>query len=370
MAKLRSRAKLTAQQTVYKASELARGLRARVSQLAFSLSRTAEDEEIIFFPTSAELHGIYWKVPIHGWIFEPEGDSTWRRVLINKVSDRLKLVEGDPGHHLLKQRARYFLADNERRKKVGVVLGDVQVVTGNSKPNGHFYATAYVPKWAVQGGVIRFYSHAEDGRYFNGEANLVEPTGISVISDIDDTIKISHVANKRELTRKSFTENYQPVPGIAALYQEWARQGAAFHYCSGSPWQMYPALAPFMQASGFPKGSYHLRTFRFMDTSIRNLFASPLVYKLPQLLELCTRFAMRKFILVGDCTEKDAELYAELYRRYPEQIAMILIRHPDYEDVTDEHVAQALADVPEEKWRVFKSVDELTEFKDLTQWDD
>ena len=56
---------------------------------------------------------------------------------------------------------------------------------------------------------------------------LLPRRGISVISDIDDTIKVSHVANRGRLLRNTFVNPFAPVPGMAELYQAWREAGAA-----------------------------------------------------------------------------------------------------------------------------------------------
>ncbi len=62
--------------------------------------------------------------------------------------------------------------------------------------------------------------------------------GISVISDIDDTIKISNVLSKRLLLKHTFYTYFKPVEGMSDLYQKWSEQKCQFHYVSASPWQL------------------------------------------------------------------------------------------------------------------------------------
>ena len=50
---------------------------------------------------------------------------------------------------------------------------------------------------------------------------LVPPAGLSIISDIDDTIKESNVIHKRELMLNTFLREFVPVEGMSALYQRW-----------------------------------------------------------------------------------------------------------------------------------------------------
>ena len=77
---------------------------------------------------------------------------------------------------------------------------------------------------------------------------LVPPEGLSIISDIDDTVKVSNVLNKRELLANTFLREFTPIEGMAALFRRWGRaHGAVFHYVSASPWQLQPELQAFLQ---------------------------------------------------------------------------------------------------------------------------
>jgi phosphatidate phosphatase APP1 len=99
-----------------------------------------------------------------------------------------------------------------------------------------------------------------------------------------------------------------------------------FHYVSASPWQLYPALAESLASAGFPAGTLHLREFRVRDNRRWNLLASPRAHKLAATGELFARFPGRRFVLVGDTGESDPEVYGELARRHPRQVAAIALR--------------------------------------------
>ena len=105
--------------------------------------------------------------------------------------------------------------------------------------------------WAV--------TRSRDKRQFSGRVQLLEPTGFSVVSDIDDTIKVSQVLDKGELLANTFIRPYREVTGMATQYRQWAKHGAAFHYVSSSPWQLFQPLMNFMETSGFPAGDFHLK---------------------------------------------------------------------------------------------------------------
>jgi phosphatidate phosphatase APP1 len=198
-----------------------------------------------------------------------------------------------------------------------------------------------------------------DPRQFNGKTQLLARRGLSIISDIDDTIKISHVLDKHELLANTFLREFRPVAGMARAYQKWASAGAAFHYLSSSPWQLYPSLLEFMEQQDFPAGSFHLNTFRAKDKSFFNLFQSAQVTKPPRIEAILNRHPQRSFILVGDSGEKDPEIYGTIARRYPKQIKHIFIRNvqPGREQRT--RFSQAFTTLPLNRWTLFGEADEI-----------
>lgn len=169
-----------------------------------------------------------------------------------------------------------------------------------------------------------------------GGIRLIEPTGLSVISDIDDTVKITEIpAGTKIVIRNTFFRDFMAAPEMAKLYQGW--KGAAFHYVSGGPWQLYRPLSNFLfsEKVGFPEGTFHMKNVRknllSADTweDLSDLVTNEnLTYelKVAYISEVMRRFARRKFILVGDSGEKDPEVYREIKKRFPEQVQEIRIR--------------------------------------------
>lgn len=58
-----------------------------------------------------------------------------------------------------------------------------------------------------------------------GLVNLIEPTGVSIISDIDDTIKCTKVlAGARTVLTNTFFNPTRAVSGMADTYSQWVRK--------------------------------------------------------------------------------------------------------------------------------------------------
>ncbi|MCP4249901.1 MAG: App1 family protein [bacterium] len=330
------------------------------------------DERVVFFPTFGHLDRdrAAWVVAIHGWIFEPEEDSLTRGAGLALFREFLELDEEDAVSAIFNQRARAFLVDNERDKRMAIRLGDREFAAGVSDIDGHFTHSLRidaetVDSWlraaGTRGGWVDFEAVVREpgARKFTGSIQFIEETGVTVISDIDDTIKISEVTDRQALVMNTFLLPFKAVPGMAELYTEWANRGVCFHYVSACPWQLYEHVAAFMRSAGFPSGSLHLKRFRLKDSSVVKLFASPEALKLKEIESILEVFPRRRFVLVGDSGEKDPEVYGQLARSHPDQVIRILIRDVTGGQAEPDRFDRAFADVPPERWTVFREADEL-----------
>jgi phosphatidate phosphatase APP1 len=261
--------------------------------------------------------------------------------------------------------------DHERGKIMVVRFGLKTYRVGKSQPDGFFRGTvALLDRHALENGLLgkqpprpSFFSVAlpsGSSQRFQGEMFALEDTGLSVISDIDDTIKITEVRDRNATLRNTFLREFQPVPGMAELYQRLAREhGAQFHYISASPWQLYEPLAAFVKTNGFPPGTFELKDFRWKSRKFFSLLANPEKYKSGVIEPLLKQFPKRRFILIGDSGERDPEIYASLARKYPQQIERIYIRDVTDEPATAERYTKAFTGIPIERWQVFREPAEI-----------
>jgi hypothetical protein len=325
------------------------------------MSQIKADEQVIFFPTDAHQSddGESWTIPIHGWIFEPEEHDLLRRAAMHELHEILDLPENLPTAAILDDRLRPFLVDNERSKEISIRIADEQHTLPSSDRDGHFLGTIQLSTAKVddhlKDGRLHFQAVTSPGdeRVFAGLVYCLSPEGVSMISDIDDTIKITNVRNRRALVENTFLRDFQAVDGMAALYRQWAEKGAQLHFVSASPWQLYEPLARFTSDAGFPDAIFNLKRFRLKDSSFFELFEDPIAFKLSIIEPLFQDFPARRFILVGDSGEKDPETYGTLARNHPGQIIGIYIRDVTNEPRDAPRYREAFRDVPSEKWQLF-----------------
>lgn len=325
------------------------------------VSDLKSDEELRLLPAVAVRDGDGWRVTLRAWVFEPEEDGWFRGAAITGLVRALGLPDGSESSEVFRRRARAFLVDNERGKRVVVQIGRKEHVLEATGPNGHSETVlrledADLP--ATVNPVVAVLGPG-DARSYAGVVVRLDGAGVSVVSDVDDTIKISEVRDKRRLLERTFLREFEPVPGMAALYRQWGAAGAAFHYLSASPWQLYDAIAGFTGDHQFPAGSLHLKQFRAKDASFLSLFQDPKSYKGPLLRALVAGAPGRRFVLVGDSGELDPEVYADAYREFPEQIAAIYIRDVSDEGPDAPRYRTTFAGVPAERWRIFRDPAEV-----------
>ncbi|EPB87461.1 hypothetical protein HMPREF1544_05771 [Mucor circinelloides 1006PhL] len=163
-----------------------------------------------------------------------------------------------------------------------------------------------------------------------GIVQLIEPYGVSVISDIDDTIKDTRVlSGARTVLSNTFFNPTRAIPGMADAYLQWYNQGASYHYVSNSPFQLVHMLHQFINNHHFPPGSFHLRPSTGI---ISKLVQESGRSKRESICKILQDFPHRKFVLVGDSGEIDLEIYTRIAADFPGQIIKIFIR-----DITTDH---------------------------------
>ncbi|KXT03936.1 hypothetical protein AC578_9239 [Pseudocercospora eumusae] len=159
------------------------------------------------------------------------------------------------------------------------------------------------------------------------EVMVTSPQGVSLISDIDDTIKHSAIsAGVREIFRNAFIRELGDltIEGVREWYTTLHDMGVKIHYVSNSPWQMYPSLTSYFKLANLPKGSFHLK--QYSGGMLQGIFEPVAERKRSSLDKIMRDFPDRKFILVGDSGEADLEVYTETALAYPGRILGVFIR--------------------------------------------
>ena len=320
------------------------------AELASDESEVDQRRQVTFYPTYGYMDGDTWVIPLRAYVHRDR--RMWERLTTRQVRSRFNLRPEEADN--FRYRIRDFVTNSRSGREVQIefendpqdqkfgIIGDDGMFV-ESDNYGYIVGHLRIHKERAQelldaqegdDNWLR-YSTVSDRYYGEGNFELIEPEGLSVVSDVDDTIKITEIpAGSRIVVRNTFFKDYTAAPGMAEKYNNY--EDATFHYVSGSPWQLFNPLHSFLiEEAGFPKGTFHMKTvrksiFRLGSWSdLRELATDEMVtfnQKINQISQLFTHFPDREFILIGDSGERDPEVYNTIRDRFPDQVREIIIR--------------------------------------------
>ncbi len=194
-----------------------------------------------------------------------------------------------------------------------------QIRPGKPVLQPHYFFLRKNKRYPIQ--IPDFYKR--DIYYFNGFR-----TG--VISDIDDTILVSHVTNHFKRFRHLLTKNAyrrKAVSRMAGIYRQLADRDMSMFYVSNSEANLYPVIHTFLKHHNFPDGPLFLKPYKkwndLLKAKKKKSYSRHKKEKIRNILEL---FNDKEFILIGDDSQKDPEVYSDIARKFPGRIKGVFIR--------------------------------------------
>jgi phosphatidate phosphatase APP1 len=320
--------------------------------------RNDSDPEVQLFPTIGYqiANDSLWRIQIQGRISHAAPASFGKRLMLRGLIRALNVSSEVAMGELFQNRVRGFLAAPISGARVQIQLaGQHYVLRRKSKSSGLFNCKLDLTTNQLQNYRTYGLSSVNDMLGIESEflqkwdiglgqtsspVFLAKRVGISVITDIDDTIKLTEVNSRRRMLQRTFAEPFTAIEGMSQVYQSWAQQGALFHYVSSSPWQIYDSMHQFLIDEQFPLGSMHLKWFRLRDEIFKRWQILRRKSKGGIIRSLIRRLPERTFVLVGDSGERDPEIYAKLAAKYPSQITRICIRQIEAHPLDSERLAK------------------------------
>lgn len=163
---------------------------------------------------------------------------------------------------------------------------------------------------------------------------------LGIVSDIDDTIKVSEVTNKLVAAKRLLFGNEKTaemIPGTSTLYQileqHDGKADGDVHYLSGSPLNLADAIYSFLDEHGFPFGAVDLKKWGF-DKGDDNPIQQQ-DYKQNKLRQLLNTYPDRVYLFFGDSGEKDPEIYKQIASEFPGRVKGIFINHVSKDSASD-----------------------------------
>jgi phosphatidate phosphatase APP1 len=251
--------------------------------------------------------------------------------VIERRGDRPEAVD-DSWFVNLRRTLRRLVNDEQKKVPLRVRLG-----TGEwpalTDAEGYFRLATALPLDTAPGWqTVEVATQSGDARATGALLALPDENRLGIISDLDDTILVSDVADKPALVRKTLFVNYaqrQAVAGTAEFYTRLAQrnprpEAAPVFYLSASPRQLQTGIQAFLDKNAFPRGV--LITKKVTDDKTSDPLTDQVRYKVERIEQLLAMLPRVRFVLVGDDGERDPETYDEIRRRHPERVEAIWIR--------------------------------------------
>lgn len=285
---------------------------------------------LLMFP--AVVHAEASQIVLYDGWGSPQGFALEGRVMERKAQRSSQA--SDSGLRNLRRSVRTMKNSEQGDIPLGIRVGENHF-RAQSNEEGYFRVTA-APAAPLDAGWHSVAAQSERGQ--GAGRLLIVPAANTegIISDIDDTVIVSQVNDKKKLLKNTFLRNplqRKTYPGTAAFYETLlARnplpQAAPMFYLSASPRQLAGNIQAFLSHHSYPAGA-------LITKQINGAERDPLLdqqkYKLAKIQSILAALPWVRFTLVGDDGEHDPEIYRTIREQHPHQVAAIYIRkvHPD-----------------------------------------
>jgi phosphatidate phosphatase APP1 len=235
---------------------------------------------------------------------------------------------------------RYFMVKPLPGAKVMLIWNNV-AYEARSADDGFFKiewkpAAGIGPGWhPIQVSLV-----STPGKYFDvtrAEGKIFVPYSnqCGFISDIDDTFLISHSSNLRKRLYVLLTKNAhsrKPFEGVVRHYQLLATAGTnanapnPFFYVSSSEWNLYNYIVDFSHKNNLPGGIYllsQMKRFNQVWKTGQNKHGT----KFMRIARILESYPQQPFVLLGDDSQMDPEIYASIVEHFPTRIRSVYLRH-------------------------------------------
>jgi phosphatidate phosphatase APP1 len=215
-----------------------------------------------------------------------------------------------------------------KNKFITIETGDKSYTVKTSK-KGYFFKL--LPEETIEGFTVFDSNHNElsvnqyHPHYFKNSISTVE-----IISDIDDTVIHSHTASalkriysilfKRPKKRKK-------VLFTNSLLDFFDENEFRIFYLSKSESNLFGLITAIFRYNEVPVGPLFLTPYQKFKTLFKPKKGQ---HKLDFLNCIISNLPDKKFILIGDDTQKDMDIYTEIVKRYKSQIIKIYIRQTSF----------------------------------------
>ncbi len=152
-------------------------------------------------------------------------------------------------------------------------------------------------------------------------------SSVSIISDIDDSIMVSYTKTK---IKRILTTLFKPshkrkvIPFTQELYKVYKDRKPRFFYVSKSETNLMPTISNFIKYNDLPLGNLFLTPYLSFWQLISS--AKDKSFKFKIISSIIENSPKQDFVLIGDDSQHDIEIYTKIVHQYRSSIQRVYIR--------------------------------------------
>jgi phosphatidate phosphatase APP1 len=260
---------------------------------------------------------------VYNAIHHPGGIYLFGRVMAIRVMSAPKPEDGK-WVNFKRMASNWFTLDFPNAR-VEVKMGD-RVITVRANKEGYFELHDACEE-VLESVEVHLPQHG-----YRAEVPLVgsdQQTPLVIISDVDDTLMETGSISMGKMLETTLFGNSltrELVPGVAELISELHDSGKhPVFYVTSSPWNLANFLKRVFRRAELPSGGLFMTNWGL--TPEQWLTPSHDVHKRESIDEVASWYSEANFVLLGDDSQRDPEIYAKALRAYgADRVKSILIR--------------------------------------------
>ena len=211
-------------------------------------------------------------------------------------------------------------------KEILITTNDKTISTNTDKYGSFSVVVDLLPKGKI---IIKTVGNDKPLKILQTYPIIFENTKslFDVISDIDDTIIVSYTADLfKRIGTLAFTlpKKRKAVGFTQKLFKEFEKYDTRVFYVSKSESNLFAMLTSFIKHNKLPTGNLILTPYLKFSQLFNPKKGRD--YKLNNIWFILKNTGAKKYVLFGDDSQKDMEVYSEIAQEFPERILKIYIR--------------------------------------------
>jgi hypothetical protein len=198
-------------------------LKEKIKGMFVGGSRYAYEEMMLFPNVAFQRKQGDWRLNFHGWRFRTSRRNKFFGESSSTVAERVARLFASSEQIVYyndtfqRDRLKPFMVRDKQHEQIHLIIGQTLNTTVSTDDDGQFRTSAIMSADDVEqcrmGSSIDYRAVGDNGDQWQGKVHLLERRGLSIVSDIDDTIKVSEVLDKIRLVANTFIHGFRVVQG-------------------------------------------------------------------------------------------------------------------------------------------------------------